>query len=1148
MRTGVCVSLLTLATLVAFGATARGQGSFGGLTGHISDPSGAAIPEVAVKVTDMDSGVVTTVLSTADGSYAVSTLPAGRYRVVVTKPGFKTVTQEPVEISTATVSTLNFTLPLGQVTESVQVTAELVQLQTTTAEIGTVLPEKDMLDLPISLGGVATAGATGRRQIENFIFLTPGVTGNQWSKSINGAPGFSQEILIDGIDVQTFGAPGFIAELTPPYEAVNEFKVQNALYPAEYGLGYGVMNFTLKSGTNKLHGDAFEFVRNDKFDARGFFASDKPPIRQNEFGFTVGGPVMFPRYNGKDKTHFFFAYTGFRLRGGLPTGGLVTIPTMQERNGDFSDYPFPIFDPTTTRPDGAGGFVRDAFTNNFIRPGKIGPIAKRAWDLLPPPDIPGTYHDNYVDRSNQPSNDTDWSVKIDHQIGNKHRLAGAFWKVNSDITINGPVAGAWNPGFRHTPTHAWGLRVNHSYNITPNLLNHVGFGLTPTQPTWTLWEVDKRHGNEILKIPGIPLDASGFPDLSFDQPGLYIGNAQENGFDPQKYTNWQVVDDLNWVKGRHQLKVGMMWRYRTNTARDVDNTAGVFTLSQLSTSQPNDPNFSIWGNAFASFALGQVLSAYRQIPGPLQHFRDTFWAGYAEDAIKVTPKLTVNLGLRYELPVYVTERDGILSRLDLTKPNPGAAGRPGALIFLGDGPGRAGTRNIFGTYHKSIAPRASLAYSVNDKTVVRLGYGLFRLYPNFGRMNSGIFWNSGFFLLQSIASTNQGITPAMTLDGGFPLPPFSLPNFDPAQNNGGAATYVNSSANRPARMQSWTVDLQRELPFNVMLDAAYVGSNTNGLWTGLEDINQVEPKYLSLGNLLNADFDCNNPAAGIPCPYTGFTGSVAQALRAFPQYTTIWDMFQPTGYNTYQSLQVRLQKRYSNGLSFLSAYTLSKNIGVAGSDTFGDIFGGGGDHALDSYNRRIEKALAPIDRAHVLVLSWSYELPFGRGKKLGSNWNPFVSHILGGWQANSIERYQSGTPIGIRGGPSLPLFGGGNRPNWLNSNVRSSVPMDQFDPAKDLYLNISAFGQPAPFTLGNAPRYLPDVRTPASYNEDFSVFKSVSFGESRSVEFRAEMFDVFNRVVFGPPARNVNNPSTFGIISSQANDPRVIQFGLKLLF
>ena len=1128
-----------------------GQGNLGGLTGNVADSSGGLVPEVAVRAVNLANGAVVSAVSGPNGNYLIQGLAPGNYRLEAEKSGFKKTILDNVVVQTATVGTRDITLEVGSVIELVNVAADTMTLQTTGAEIGTAMEPKALLDLPISLGGAATAGASGRRQIENFIFLTPGVTGSQWSKSINGAPGFSQEILIDGEDLQNIGAPAFIADSSPPYEAVSEFKVQNTLYPAEYGLGYGVLNFTLKSGGNGFHGDLYEFLRNDKFDSRGFFVASKPIIRQNEFGVSVGGPVILPRYNGKNKTHFFFAYSGFRLRGGLPAGGLVTVPTTQERSGNFSDYPFPLFDPTTTRSDGKGSFMRDPFPGNIIPASKISGVAQRLIGLLPPPDISATYFNNYVDRSTQPSDDDIWSIKLDHQITAKQQINGGFWWVKSNIVVNGPLAGPLNPGLRYTPTHGGGLRINHEYTLTPALINHVGFGWTPTEPTWTFWLTDTRKGNQVLQIPGIPADANGYPEFHFDNPGYqYLGNSQENGFQPQRFVNSVLNEDLSWVKRRHQMKFGFSFRRRTMEAQDVDNRAGVFNITSLATSQPNDPNFSNWGNSFASLMLGQIQSAYRQQPAPVQHFHDSLFSWYVDDNIRLTKKLTLSLGLRYELPLYVVEDNGIVSFLNLSRPNPAAGGLPGALQFQGTGTGRSGSLNIFGAYHKAFAPRLALAYALNQKTVVRAGYGVFRLYPNYGRMNSGVFWNSGFGATLSSSSTDSGIHPAFNLDQGFPIGDLNLPNFDPTQNNGGSATYVNSSANKPAFMQSWTLDIQRTLPYSMILDTAYVASHTTGLWTGLENINQVDPKYLSLGNTLLEDIGSKDAAAaGVRPPYAGFTGSVGQALRPHPQYTTINDMFQPTGYNTYHSLQLRLQKQYSNGLSLLTSYTFSKNIGAQGSDTFGDIFGGGGLNAIDSFNRKLEKSLAPIDQTHVLVLSWVYELPFGKGKHFLSQMNPVANTILGGWQINSIERYQSGTPISVSGGSNIPLFGGGNRPNWISSKVRSSVPMSSFDPAKDLYININAFSEPAPFTFGTAPPVLPNTRVPALYNEDFSVFKKFGLGsETRYLEFRAELFNIFNRVVFGGPAANVNNPNSFGTIGSQANGARVIQFGMKLLF
>ena len=771
------------------------QGNLGGLSGTITDASGAAVPDASVQLTNIETSATYPVTSTAAGLYSVVGVTPGRYRLVVTKPGFQTYRQEPIVIATETVSTQDISLRVGSVNESVVVSSDAQQLQTDSAEIGTVMQRQQLLDLPISLGGTATIGASGRRQIESFIFLTPGVVGNQWSKSINGAPGFSQEILYDGLDAQNIGAPGFIADSTPPYEAVEEFKVQNTLYPAQYGLGYGVLNFTLRSGTNQFHGDLFEFLRNDKLDARGFFTDVKPPIRQNNYGGTFGGPVIIPKlYNGKDKTFFFFAYDGFQLRGGLPPGGQVTIPSLAEHSGNFSEFPYPIFDPATTTPDGAGGFVRQPFPNNQIPASRISAVASRLIPLLPSP-INTSYFNNYIDHSFQPTSENNWSIKADQIITDKQRLSFSYWKTSADITVHGPIAGELDPQLRRTPTSGGGLRANYIDTISATLVNHIGFGYTPVSPTWAHWLSDPRHGNATLQIPGIPADAPGYPQFNFDQLYNQLGNAPNQGFDPVQMRDWALADDLNWTKGRHQLKFGLQYRLRTQTVGDFDNEAGSFNFDARSTSQPNDPNFNNWGNAFASLLLGQVFSATRSIPPPINHFRDTFWGFYAEDSFKANNRLTITLGLRYELPFLVRERDGLISLFNPALPNPGAGGRLGALEFLGTGPGRTGSTNIFGpTYLKAFSPRAALAYAIDGKTVARLGYGTFYIYPNYGRIGAGgcgLAWCQGFGALPSVSTTDSGVTPAFLLDNGFPATNVTAPNFDPTIANNGAAAYIN---------------------------------------------------------------------------------------------------------------------------------------------------------------------------------------------------------------------------------------------------------------------------------------------------------------------------------------------------------------------
>ena len=1147
MRASARVLLVFLAAAVI----AWGQGNLGGLTGLVTDPTEAVIGGATVTLTSLSTGAEITVSSTGNGVYLVRGVPPGSYILTVTSSGFKTYSREPVLISTATVGTLHVRMEVGTVTESITVVGGGIQLQTSNAEVGTLMESKAMLDLPISLGGAATIGASGRRQPENFIFLTPGVTGNQWSKSINGAPGFSMELLYEGVSAQGIGAPGFLAQTSPPYEAVDEFKVQNALYPVEYGRGFGVINFTLKSGTNELHGDLYEFFRNDQLDASGFFNATRPIVRQNEFGGSAGGPLYLPKiYDGRNRTFFNFNYTGFELRGGAVTRQLVTLPTMAFRQGDFSGYPFPIFDPATQRPDAAGGFERDRFPNNAIPQSRIGGVASRTIPLIPALDLPNQPFNNFVSRQNEPNSDKVWSIKIDHIINDNQRLAGSFWWAMDRTIRNGPIPGELDRS-RSAPSDGGGLRLSHDYTITPTLLNHFGFGYTPAHPGYARWLRDSRRGNETLQIKGIPNDVPGFSNLSFTNNNSHtFGNAGTNGNDPAKEKTWSIVNQVTWIKGNHQLKFGGDWKRRTLKQQDARNEAGSFSFHHRSTSQPNSANFDVWGNSFATFLLGDVFSSDRNIPVPIRFWSEDIFSVYGEDSIKLGPDLTLTLGLRWDIPNYAQEEQDRVSRLNLALPNEAAGGRPGALEFLGEGPGRTGTRNALGqNYYKALSPRISLAYSINPRTVLRAGYGVFHMFPNIGRIGHFPFFGNGFGFVPAFSSLDQGITPAFNIDrDGFPDSGVMLPSLDPTLINGGRATAVNGSAHKTAINQSLTFSIQRELPGDILLDVAYVGSKANHLPSGLENVNQVHPDFLSLGNVLNADINSQEAqAAGITAPFPGFQGSVSQALRPFPQYIRIDSLYQPTGFSNYNSLQVRGQKRYATGFTFLLAYTFSKALGVSG-DSFGDAFGGGGFRALNTFNRKIEKAHTSLDQSQVFVLSWIYELPFGRGKRYLSDASPVVDEILGGWQFNMIHRYQSSGTVAVGGGPPLPIFGGGNRPLWVSSNVRSSVSMGDFDPATDRYLNIDAFAQPAAFTFGNAPRRIPNVRAPALYNEDFSIFKNILFTEAVRLQFRAEFFNLFNRTVFGGPQSNVNNPVTFGRLRSLANTPRSIQFGLKLIF
>ncbi|MEX2262795.1 MAG: carboxypeptidase regulatory-like domain-containing protein [Bryobacteraceae bacterium] len=1126
-----------------------GQGNLGGLTGVVSDTSGSVVPEVALTMQNLETNASFRVASDERG-YSFRALPPGLYRLQAEKAGFKRFVREQVSILTATTIELPVTLEVGAVTDSVTVSADVIALQTTSPEVSTVLQRRQILDLPIQAGtGAITTAASGRRQPEAFIFLTPGVTGNQWGKSVNGSPEFTQEMLIDGISAQLAGNPGFLAQSAPPYEAIEEFKVQNTLFPAEFGRGLGVINFTLKSGTNQFHGGLFELFRNDKLDARQFFASQRSIVRFNEAGGSLGGPLWIPKlYNGKDRTFWNFNYTYVRNAPPI-NGNLVSIPPAEFRQGDFSRYLdsagalIPIYDPVTTTDTGA----RQPFPGNIIPSARASQVAQRAFALIPQPDAAGAYVNNFVHRGANYTEDDIWSLKADHLINERHRVTFSTWHSLNDGFVRSEFGEAGGPLGLWFLSNIRGrnYRANYDQTISPSLLHHAGFGYTFSDPTR---QRDARRGNEIIRMPGVDPDAPGFPAFAVANPygGLTIGNSNQQPNDPSANISYVFVDNFTWIKGKHQLKFGgefRLLRFDNFAGTDTGGLSGLYNFSHLSTSNLVDPRQNNLGNGWASFYLGQVFSAQRLIPAPERKMQHEFYVWFVEDVLRLSRNLTLTVGLRHEIPTVVFERNYRQSYLDLAAPNTGAGGRPGALAFLAEG------ERLAPAYRRAFSPRLGIAYSINPKTVIRTGFGLFWSPTNatsIGRLSR--YFNSGFSFTQEFPQLTSGRVPALLLDQG-PAPfTGSLPDTSPTLLNNNIIDFLNPGANKPGYTSSWTFNVQRELPGQVMAEVGYVGQRSIALPGGLENINQVPSEHLRLGNTLNAGITSQAAQdAGIFAPYPGFTGSVAQALRPFPQFTDIRNLLQPTGWNNYQSLQVRVQRRLSNGLSMLAAYTFSKNFIHGGGYT------GWGDDAsnarpLNTENRSAEKRLAQFDIPNNFVLSWSYELPFGRGKKWLGGTGRGLNLFVGGWQLNAIHEYRSGTPFGVGGGGPIPLFGGGNRPNRVAGvNPLTGISHSSFDPGRDRYLNIDAFSQPAPFTFGTAAANYGDMRTFGFRNENLSILKNFAVTEGHAIQFRAEFFNAFNHVNFGGVQANLNAPANFGRITSAA-PPRSIQLVLKYVF
>ena len=1133
-------SLARISLAAAFVVVAAAQQT-ASIRGVVQDPSGAVIAGADIQASNLETGQRLQTVTTLSGIYVLGSVPVGTYRVEVVLDGFKRFVREPVTVSTATATTVNVTLEVGEVTESVTVESTAVPLlRTDNAELSTVMERKLMIDLPLGLSGKSTgAGASGRREIGQFTFLTPGVSGGRgWSRHILGAPQFTSQAIIDGVPFNLLESPGLTDRMGPPFESVQEFKVSTTMYPANLGRGVGITNYTLRSGTNQYHGNAFWFLRNDKLDASGFFNSTRPIVRQNEYGGSFGGPIV------KNKSFFHYSWQGFKRRGGTGTLGLTTIPSVQFRAGDFGELRdpggtvLPVFDGASTRPDGAGSFVRDAFDNNVVPASRIDPIASKVMSMLPQPDHPGIVL-NWVNRSSNPTDDDSMALKIDHALAENHRLSGSWWW--STLRIFRYSAWGNHPldtGIR-TPTQTWALRVNYDWVASPTFLNHLSWGYSNFRIPRT---GNVLHAGNILGVPGLPDHIEVLPQ--FAVPGyLSMGNS---GAGPEFRINPTTIvsDTATWTKGKHQLMFGGEVWTQSNERRVNAWEAGRFQFHRSSSSQPNSPNFNQWGDSLASMLQGDVLAGNRLV-GPLTGFYEgSYLAFFTEDKIQITPKLTASLGMRYEISRPVKESNNIMSAINLGLANPAAGGLAGAYTFGNDG-------IVPGVDMSNWGPRLGMAYSVNDKTVVRAGVGVIYTQSNF--TNSGVVvgqpeLKNGYVAFDSPTSLDNGVTPAFRLSTGFPAFTGSLPNLDPGISVGGLAEWVNPDGARAPYTVNWNLNIQRELIAGIVVDVAYVGVRGTRWPSNLLNLNQVSSSYLSWGALLQKPY--NDPEAvaqGVKAPYPGFKGSVAQAIRPYPQYNRIAVKAHPVGNSTYHSMQLKLDKRFSRGLGFLTTYTMSKNI----SDINANAWSIQDPNPLDMERGFLEKSISPIDRTHTLVANWIYELPFARPGMGGA-----TSKLLRGWEVGSTIFYESGPPLRIRGGPSLPIFnagaGGQNRPNRVPGvDRRTGISKGNIDPGKDLFLNRDAFAVPAQFTFGDVGRVEPDLRGFSFFGTDVSVSKRTyvpSISEAFNVEVRFQFFNLFNQVVFRNIATNINSPQSFGRVSGQANQPRNITLALKINF
>jgi Carboxypeptidase regulatory-like domain len=1082
----------------------------GTLNGTVLDAAGSVVPGAAVVVTNIETQVENKTTTTSAGAYTLPYLPQGTYTLRVTMAGFREATAENVILRAAQTLTVNINLEIGQITEKVTVSDTAPLLESGTAEMGHYINQEEFKAWPIFTGD-------GQRQIQEFIFDSlPGTTGCTFQGSINGGQQYSHEILIDGMALGRADlSGGNNNEMSPSLDAIGDFKLQTGAVSAEYNGGQtAVANFSIKSGTNDLHGAAFEYLQNEDFNALDIGAT-KARYRDNNWGYAVGGPVIIPKlYHGRNRT-FWFTNFEHDKRNQLNFSGFTTLAPMAYRTGDFSQMLNPafsgqpqagttigtdalgrpvvfgaIYDPLSTRNGPNGSVIRDPFPGNIIPTTRINPVAAAILNVgLVDPTSPSMLRNIQSLSSGQPFFDEHIiGIKVDQIITDKHRISFFYNQGYRERNNNGaqrflPVPGPPTTTWQDQLTPSNMARVSLTSTITPTLINSfgLGYGRFVNNNGTPLAVLNKGWAQKIGIQNTSPVD---FPDFNFSGPdyqggtiakigaGFYGGGA--NGDEVLK-------DDVTKIWGRHNIHFGYQYTvYRYDEENFSDSGNYYFNPQQTGL-----PGFTTQtGNAFASFMLGAAQHASHTIAGLGDGYRGPYHASWIQDDIKVTPRLTVNLGFRWEVITPFYERTNRISYIDLGAPDPAAGGLPGLLTFKN----RPTT-----TYWGEIGPRLGIAYQVNNKMVVRMGYAMMNTPPttqNWGYSGFTTGYSGTVNVAAGTSPTGFVQDPAIYLNQPFPSLGYALPDTNPADGHFNAGQTVTPDANRPGYVQNWNLTIQYMLPDQIVLEGAYVGNHGTRVW-GFNEMDVSPATNLKLGDTL---IDSVSAHPGY-IPYAGFPTnlSVAQAMLPYPQYYGVTNFYAYNTNSNYHSLQLTVTKHLTKGLGFLAAYTFSKVLGYQDSN---GVAGYGVPQ--DFYNRKLEYGLASFNQTHNFKLTWTYDTPFGKGRR----WDlKKLNYVLGGWQLAGLQNYASGFPLTVSStGLNTPAGFGSIRPDILSSNLATgSFPgsADYSSPVQ--YLNAAAFANvptspvnSVPLSVGTAPRNLGISGFP-KLSETFRLSKAFPF-------------------------------------------------------
>jgi hypothetical protein len=1144
------VTLLHAFTLVVLSCSlAFGQSFTATVRGTVKDPSGAPVPHASVIITDVDRGTSQTTQADEEGRYAITALPPGQYGLTVEVAGFKKFSSGRFTLTVQQQATVDARLDVGAVNETVEVSASAAQVNTTIANLGQVIDNQTIVSLP-NLG----------RNPMSFTYLTPGVVGSGGRPGdsntnfvANGSRNSTSDVLLDGVTVVTVEQNSGVTDLkySPAVDAVQEFKVQTNFFSAEFGqTGGAVVNMVTKSGTNRFDGTAYYFLRHSALNANDWFSNRAgrtlPYTRRDQAGGVLGGPLI------KNKTFFFALYEFTESKS--PLTSTRTVPTLLQRQGDFSQtrnaagQVMTIYNPFDTFVNAQGNLERRAFAGNVIPSTMMDPIALRALAYFPLPNVPSTSitdTNNWFGQGISQNVNRQMSLKVDQNFSDRSRLTGRY---------------SYGP-YTQTPPNLFGeLGPAFPLNNGPvtGSVHSVVTEFTRTQSSTSLWSL--RYGltyATYIRDPLARFDLTqlGLPQYMKDQATFDVfPRFAPDGYSPIGTEGWLKMDRQEGVHhfsgsytkmiGGHNLKAGAETRWNFLDYAQPGYPAGQFTFGRGITCRDRFSCPGNEGNGLASMLLGWPSGGDFHID-PKVFTRSAYWGFYAHDDWRIVPKLTLNLGLRYDFDVPRWETQDRMSYWDLEAQSPiQVAGYDtrGVIKFV-DG----SRRSPFEADMNNVQPRIGIAYAVNPKTSLRSAYGLF-----FTLSRATVFGHTG-------GAFNVNSTPTFTLDSNATryatlANPYPNGMLLPPGSTLGDRTFIGLNAgtilpsnNRNPEYHSWNVSVQREVGWNSVVETNYTGSRGTHLFVPITTLTPLDPQYWSLGRTaLNAAVP--NPFYGIITDplATALNGPTIQRfrlLRPMPHFNgaSVGTAEPPIGDSSYHALQMKWDKRFARGFSLLAHYTWAQMIDNS-SHSSGNVSWLGGSTSIQNiWDLDAERSISAHDVTHRVAIAGVWQLPFGRDRKWGANWNRLADLALGGWNVSGTFSRQSGMPLAVTQSGGL-IWDGTQRPNLVGDPSTSGSIQSRLNN----YFNAAAFSQPPPDVPGTAPRNL-DYRGPAIQIFDAVLIKNIGIRAGQRVEVRIEAQNVLNHPVFGDPNTSFGSTS-FGQITGTKVGPRQMMFGLKYHF